>query len=165
MEGALQVSPPHGVDAQPWSYGEFAVLAGWAFFLWTLTRWSWALVGYLCCTRRISTPRKPGRNFGAEFEKEIPSCFKDTGRDKRRDLPRDLSPPAKREGNRPSSVTPERQSRTSTMKDSPEAKWAQAQILEAMVQRAQPVVQDLQDMHRLGGGGPQPTLRRGSRLP
>ena len=47
---------------------------------------------------------------------------------------------------------------------SPGGRGAQEQILEAMVQRAQPVVQDLQDMRRLGGVAPGPVLRRGSRL-
>ena len=61
-------------------------------------------------------------------------------------------------------MTPEKKTRLGSLSNSPEARLAQSHILEAMVQRAQPVVQDLQEMHRLGGPGPGPMLRRGARL-
>lgn len=50
--------------------------------------------------------------------------------------------------------TSQHYTREETTGTSYDGEWAQAQILEAMVQ----------DMHRLGGLGPGPMLRRGSRL-
>ena len=156
--------PAHGHHEQPWSFAEIAVIVGWVSFLWTALRWSWALSSCCCGRGRIDAPRKPGRAEEAEIEQDVTTCFRNSNKGKREDLPRDRSPSAKQERRRPNSTTPERRPSTRAGMESPEAKWAQAQILEAMVQRAQPVVQDLRDMHRLGGGGPGPVLRRGSRL-
>ena len=170
MMAQVMVRPPATLTVEDttlqWSFGEFAVVAGWIFFflgllqdLWTALQW-------------IFSPRRPGREGKAESNQkgqtEDRACSprgktRESGTPRRSWSPRRESP---RVGQ--TSTTPERRQQMEWMRESPgrspEARQAQARILEAMVQRAQPVVRDLQDMHRLGGGGPGPMLRRGSRI-
>ena len=166
----VMVRPPDALTVEAtvlqWSYAEFAVVAGWFFFflslvqgLWTAIRWS-------------LTPRRPGREGKAELQQgggtEDRTCSP-RGKTSTSGTPRrSWSPERESSRARQVSVTPERRRQKDWMRESPgrspEVRLAQTRILEAMVQRAQPVVQDLQDMQRLGGGGPGPMLRRGSRI-
>ena len=153
-------------DASPWSFGEYAVLAGWAFFLLSLLKGLWSALHWQI------TPRKPGSKDRAENTQEqslgVKVCSQ-CGRTSEGEEPRrDRSPSRERTRRRQISITPEKKRSADpslvSPGRSPEAQAARTQILEAMVQRAQPVVQDLHDMHRLGGVAPGPMLRRGSRI-
>ena len=169
METALQQVPPRGDVPEEWSFGEFAVVAGWFFFGCSIVRWVWTLSRWCGEGFRVS-PRQPGREKGGEPSWKSPKWAKAEERKEgwpQGDSPtshRGMSPLRERSARRPVSLTPEKLSRRTPMNSSPEARAVQDQILKAMVQRAQPVVQDLQDMRRLGGLGPGPMLRRGSRL-
>ena len=131
------------------------------FFLWSTLRWLWTL-GHWCCTSRRTSPRKPVRVSDAEDNREQAAWEKvKAERDEAR---RDASPLGGRQGQQWVTRTPEKRLSSKALIESPEARAAQGHLLEAMVQRAHPVVQDLHDMHRLGGVGPGTMLRRGSRL-
>lgn len=150
-----------GDDSPEWSFGEYAVLAGWAFFVLSLLKGLWGILWW------CQTPRKPGSEDRAE-KTGAQTCSQLCGRTREEEEPRrSHSPMRGGSGKRQISVTPERRRVTNSLMESPgkspEIQGARTQILEAMVQRAQPVVQDLHDMHRLGGVGPGPMLRRGSR--
>ena len=160
----IMVRPPDALTAEDtalqWSYGEFAVAAGWIFFILGLLQGLWTAL------RWIFTPRRPGREGKAESdrgEKTEDRACSPRGKTSESGTPRRNWSPR-----RESSRTRQRRHQKDWMRESPgrspEARQAQARILEAMVQRAQPVVQDLQDMHGLGGVGPGPMLRRGSRI-
>ena len=162
MEKALQVELSPRGGAQTRSFGEFAVLAGWFFFACSLVQWTVSLV-ICCCQRKRGPPRQPGRVIEAEVAQQAQTSWsKDKARGDER--ARDASPLKGGSVRRSISMTPEKKIRSGDLSTSPEARLAQSHILEAMVQRAQPVVQDLQEMHRLGGQGPGPMLRRGTRL-
>ena len=152
-----------------WSRGEYAVIAGWGFFVLGLLKSLWSVVSWIC------TPQKPGSEGKAEAstvrEARETICSQCGKANEEKDRGRCSSPVREEAKRRQCSTTPERNQgmRVTQMQvspgRSPEAQVARTQILEAMVQRAQPVAQDLRDMHRLGGVGPGPMLRRGSRIP
>ena len=148
-----------GDSAAEWAFGEYAVLAGWAFFGLGLLKGVWEALRWSC------SPRKPGSEEQAE--RTPTRVCSQCGRSNEGEQPRrEQSPRRESSRRRQFSVTPEKKPSEGPELESPgrspEIQRARAQILEAMVQRAQPVVQDLHDMHRLGGVGP--VLRRGSRI-
>lgn len=118
-------------------------------------------VGWWCCTSRRTSPRKPGRENEAEQGQISPTWGRDKeAEDQRAEAWLSGDHREQQELNR----TPNKRPKPRTPMESPQARAAQGHLLKAMVQRAHPVVQDLQDMRRLGGVAPGTMLRRGSRL-
>ena len=125
-------------SATQWFYGEFAVIAGWGFFVLGLLKGLWTALWW------IFTPRKPGRegkaeaSIGAEtLEKTCMQC----GKTEDAEIPgRCWSPRRECSKKRQVSATPERHPRREWAQElsgkSPEARQAQTRIVEAMVQRA-----------------------------
>ena len=160
MENAPQLALALEDQPPPWSFGEFAVIAGWIFFLWSTLRWLWTL-GHWLCPKDVSAEASKGIRGGGQ------SRTGSTGKGQGRKGRGTQGCITFRRSSRPTlgdEKSGEKRLSSKALIESPEARAAQGHLLEAMVQRAHPVVQDLHDMHRLGGVGPGTMLRRGSRL-
>ena len=65
MENAPQLALALEDQPPPWSFGEFAVIAGWIFFLWSTLRWLWTL-GHWLCPKDVSAEASKGIRGGGQ---------------------------------------------------------------------------------------------------
>ena len=119
-----------GDSAAEWSFGEYAVLAGWAFFGLGLLKGVWEAIRWSC------SPRKPGSEEQAE--KTPTRVCSQCGRSNEEEQPRrEQSPRRESSRRRQFSVTPEKKPSEGPELESPgrspEIQRARTQILEAMV--------------------------------